>query len=132
MLQSGQAIEFHSFPTVSKEHLKEYADASGDYNPIHQDEEVAKKAGLPGVIAHGMYIAGLIAERARLFIEGEQRLEIQSFQTRFRAMTLVGDTPSVGGMVKEASDEGISLELQARNQRGEVTTVSHIRYKILK
>lgn len=35
-----------------------YADASGDMNPIHQDEEVAKSVGLPDVIAHGMLTMG--------------------------------------------------------------------------
>ena len=39
--------------------------ASGDHNPIHQDEEVARSVGLPGVIAHGMYTMALAAARRR-------------------------------------------------------------------
>jgi len=38
-----------------------YAGASGDFNPLHHDPEYAKAAGLPGVMAHGMLSAGLLA-----------------------------------------------------------------------
>ena len=46
---------------VTREALVAYAAASGDHNPIHQDEEVARAVGLPGVIAHGMYTLALAA-----------------------------------------------------------------------
>jgi acyl dehydratase len=46
---------------VTREDLVAYAAASGDQNPIHQDEEVARSVGLPGVIAHGMYTLALAA-----------------------------------------------------------------------
>ena len=42
--------------------LKQYADASGDQNPIHQDEAFAKSVGLPDVIAHGMLTMALVAK----------------------------------------------------------------------
>jgi acyl dehydratase len=131
MLQAGSLIEFFSFPPITREQLHAYARASGDFNPIHLDEEVAKKVGLPGVIAHGMLIAGLMAERALQFVEKESGLkgmEMQKFQTRFKAMTLVGDIPSVGGVVKEASSESLTMDLQAKNQRGEVTTIGSAKF----
>ena len=46
--------------TVTRADLVAYAEASGDPNPIHQDEEVALSVGLPGVIAHGMYTLALV------------------------------------------------------------------------
>jgi acyl dehydratase len=46
---------------VTREDLVAYAVASGDHNPIHQDDEVARSVGLPGVIAHGMYTMALAA-----------------------------------------------------------------------
>jgi acyl dehydratase len=46
---------------VTREDLVAYAEASGDHNPIHQDDEVARSVGLPGVIAHGMYTMALAA-----------------------------------------------------------------------
>lgn len=131
-LQSGAPIEFHSFSPISREQLKAYAEASGDFNPIHLDEEVAKKVGLPGIIAHGMLIAGLLAERALQLIDKEPSLkgfELVQFQSRFKAMTLVGDTPSVGGVIKEFTDQTLVLDLQAKNQRGELTTAGVARFK---
>jgi acyl dehydratase len=49
-----------SYP-ITRADLVAYAEASGDHNPIHQDEEVARAVGLPGVIAHGMYTLALAA-----------------------------------------------------------------------
>jgi acyl dehydratase len=46
---------------VTREDLVAYAAASGDHNPIHQDDEVARSVGLPGVIAHGMFTMALAA-----------------------------------------------------------------------
>ncbi len=46
---------------VTRADLVAYAAASGDQNPIHQDEAVATSVGLPGVIAHGMYTLALAA-----------------------------------------------------------------------
>ncbi|MGO4256183.1 MaoC/PaaZ C-terminal domain-containing protein [Marmoricola sp. RAF53] len=46
---------------VTRADLVAYAAASGDQNPIHQDEAVATAVGLPGVIAHGMYTLALAA-----------------------------------------------------------------------
>ena len=46
---------------ITRADLVAYAQASGDHNPIHQDEAVARSVGLPGVIAHGMYTLALAA-----------------------------------------------------------------------
>lgn len=47
---------------IDRELLKRYANASGDQNPIHQDEAFAKSVGLPDVIAHGMLTMGLVGQ----------------------------------------------------------------------
>lgn len=47
---------------VNRTLLKQYADASGDQNPIHQDEDFAKSVGLPDVIAHGMLTMALVGK----------------------------------------------------------------------
>lgn len=54
-----QVLEERIF-TINRDLLKRYADASGDQNPIHQDEEFAKSVGLPDVIAHGMLTIALV------------------------------------------------------------------------
>jgi acyl dehydratase len=129
---AGSSIEFQEFGTISKEQLRAYAEASGDFNPIHLDEEVAKKVGLPGIIAHGMLIAGFMSERALRFVEKETSLtgySLIQFQARFKAMTLLGDTPQVGGIVKEITGESLWLEIQAKNQRGEITTLGTAKFR---
>ena len=40
---------------VRREQVKAYADASGDQNPLHQDDAFARSVGMPGIIAHGMF-----------------------------------------------------------------------------
>ncbi|HNM98303.1 MAG TPA: MaoC/PaaZ C-terminal domain-containing protein [Marmoricola sp.] len=54
------AIPAKTYP-VTREALVDYAAAAGDPNPIHQDDEVARAVGLPGVIAHGMFTMALAA-----------------------------------------------------------------------
>ena len=57
-LTLGQELTPKIYP-INRALLKQYADASGDQNPIHQDESFAKSVGLPDVIAHGMLTMAL-------------------------------------------------------------------------
>lgn len=61
MITKDQVIEEKIF-YVNRALLKQYADASGDQNPIHQDESFAKSVGLPDVIAHGMLTMALVSK----------------------------------------------------------------------
>ncbi len=131
-LFTGTLIEFQQLPAITQEHLRTYAEASGDFNPIHLDDVVAKKVGLPGVIAHGMLIAGWITQRALFFVEREfslTGLSLVRFQTRFKSKALLGDTPSLGGIVKEVTEKSIWLEIHAKNQRGETLTSATVQFK---
>jgi acyl dehydratase len=117
-LTAGAALEFQARPPITLAQLKAYAEASGDPNPIHQDEAIARRMGLPGVIAHGMLVAGMLAERSREAMRGSG-MRLARFTVRFRAMTRLGDTLALGGSVKSADGQAACLELLARNQRGE-------------
>ena len=55
--------------TVDRTDLTRYADASGDHNPIHHDPDLAREAGLPGVVVHGML---LVAHALRVFDRPER------------------------------------------------------------
>lgn len=125
-------IEFKPAPPISREILEGYANASGDFNPIHLDEETAKQAGLPGVIAHGMLISAFMAERALHFMLHEyqkKNFELKFFQTRFKAKVFLGDCLSIGGVLKEANEESCILELKCKNQNGEITTSGLAKFK---
>ena len=127
--QTGSAIEPTQVGPITIEMLKLYAKASGDYNPIHTDEAAAKKAGLPGIIAHGMLSAGFLADRAVRFAKPwSGGWKLNSFQARFKSMTFLGDVVTISGVVKSADDKSVCLELSAANPKGELTTQAHVEF----
>ena len=103
-MNPGDTLETKTF-TVTRADLVAYADASGDHNPIHQDEEVARSVGLPGVIAHGMYTMALAARAVSLWFPGA---DVVSFGCKFTNPVVVpadgGVDIEVGGEVKPAED----------------------------
>jgi len=62
----------------TKEQIAAYAEASGDRNPIHLDDEFARTVGLPGIIAHGMLQMGLMATVAADAAGGPDKLRRMS------------------------------------------------------
>ena len=93
---------------ITRADLVRYAEASGDHNPIHQDEAVATSVGLPGVIAHGMYTMALAA---RAVAEWFPAAEVVSFGCKFTQPVVVPAEGAVeievAGEVKGA-DEGLT------------------------
>ena len=91
--------------TITRADLVRYAEASGDDNPIHQDDAVATSVGLPGVIAHGMYTMALAARAVEAWFPGA---EVVSFGCKFTNPVVVpadgGVDIEVGGEVKSAED----------------------------
>ena len=85
--------------TITRADLVRYAEASGDHNPIHQDEEVALAVGLPGVIAHGMYTMALAARAVSSWFPGA---EVVSLSCRFTNPVVV---PAEGGVDVEVAGE---------------------------
>ena len=126
-ISSEDFVPFKSVGMITLDWLKEFARVSGDDNPIHQDEAVAKAMGLPGVIAHGMLTASLIHSRANEAILDYRNLRgfrIGSSETRFKSMTFLGDEVSIGGQWQMTGANELKLELQARNQKGETTVTT--------
>jgi acyl dehydratase len=94
--------------TFTEEQIAAYAEASGDRNPIHLDDEFARSVGLPGVIAHGMLQMGLLARAA-----GELG-SLRRLSCRFLGMVRPGDTVTF-----RAEERAGGVELAALNQDGE-------------
>ena len=95
------ALETRSF-TITRADLVRYAEASGDDNPIHQDEEVARSVGLPGVIAHGMYTMALAARAVAEWYPGA---ELVSLGCKFTSPVVV---PAEGGVDVEIAGQAKS------------------------
>jgi acyl dehydratase len=109
--------------TFTREQIAAYAVASADHNPIHLDDDFARKVGLPGVIAHGMLQMGLMATVAAKAAGGGTRLKRLS--CRFAGLVEPGDTVT---FTAEPAGAG-KLDLRAVNQRGEpVLTKSTAQY----
>jgi acyl dehydratase len=95
--------------------LKQYADASGDQNPIHQNEEFALSVGLPNVIAHGMLTMALVGKYVSDFADGAAN--VLEYGARFVKPVIVpaGEKVdlTVAATVSEVVDGKISLTLSA-------------------
>jgi acyl dehydratase len=90
---------------VRRETLVAYADASGDQNPIHQNEEFATSVGLPDVIAHGMWTMGAVGSVVEAWAGDGGR--VVEFGTRFTKPVVVpasGAEVVVAGTVKAVDD----------------------------
>lgn len=106
---------------VTREHLKAYAAASGDPNPMHTDEEFAKAAGYPGVFAHGMLSMGWLGQF--LVEAGGGPAAVRKFRTRFVKLTWPGETITCRGRVTKVTDESdarvVECDIWTENQNGE-------------
>jgi acyl dehydratase len=98
---------------VTRADLVRYAAASGDGNPIHQDEAVARSVDLPGVIAHGMYTMALAARAVAEWTDGAEVVEIGcKFTNPVVVPAEGGATITVGGTVKSIEDGLVTLALE--------------------
>lgn len=114
MINVGDQIEERVF-WIDRELLKKYADASGDQNPIHQDEVFAKSVGLPDVIAHGMLTMALVGKFVSDWAGGSAR--VKEFSARFTKPVVVpaGEKVdlTVSAAIAEITDRGISINIVA-------------------
>src|SRR5919106_6668597 len=96
----GDALpELHVTPDAGL--TRRYAEASGDPNPIHVDEEFAKKVGLPGVILHGLYSMAQVA-RAHTAVAGGDPRALKRLAVQFRGVGFPEQEIVVTSTVKEA------------------------------
>ena len=76
---------------ITQERIHNYADASGDHNPIHVDPEFARGTPFGGTIAHGMLVLSFISEMMTAAF-GQAWLSSGTLEVRFRAPARPGDT----------------------------------------
>lgn len=88
-----------------------YAGASGDFNPIHIDEEFARQVGLPGRILHGLWTMAQVARAHTEALGGPDRLERLSVQ--FRGMGMLEQELTVSGTVTEVTDDRARVSAEA-------------------
>ncbi len=98
---------------VNRADLVAYADASGDPNPIHQDDEVARSVGLPGVIAHGMLTMALAGRAVATWTDGAEVVELGCKFTNPVVVPADGSVEIVvSGTVKSLAEGLATITLQ--------------------
>jgi len=113
-LTAGQVLAPKTY-IINRAALVTYANASGDQNPIHRNEEFAKSVGLENVIAHGMYTMGLVGQYISEIAGGSSK--VKEFSARFTKPVVVpADTDVelvVSATVAEIVDGCAKLEVSA-------------------
>src|SRR3954453_11131893 len=90
-----------------------YAGASGDFNPIHIDDEFAKAVGLPRNILHGLYGMGLAA-KANAALAGDDPRALKRLSVQFRGMGFPEQEIVVSGTVKSVDGNRVVVDTVAR------------------
>jgi acyl dehydratase len=106
---------------VDRAQLVMYAGASGDFNPIHWNDEFARMVGLPGVISHGMFTMALVTRMLADWV-GDVA-PVRSVSVQFRKEVLPEETVVARGRVVEKDDASrtVTVELWAELTRdGEI------------
>ncbi len=114
-LQVGESVKEIQLEPVSRIDLIKYAGASGDFNPIHTIDEEAKKAGLPGIIAHGMWTMGNLA---KLFTPYFEEGFVKDYSIRFKGMVFLNDVITLKATLTEVVENKLRFQVQAVNQNG--------------
>ena len=102
--------------TIERADLIRYAGASGDFNPIHWNEEWARSVGLPGVIAHGMFSMGIAARMISAFAGNPAA--IKRLRVRFSSMIQPGQTLTVAGEVAEVEGDRLKIRFWGEDDNG--------------
>jgi len=102
-----------AIPTLSKvvrrEDVKAYADASGDQNPLHQDDAFAQSVGFPGIIAHGMFTMAHVVKAVTDWTGDPGALA--SIDVQFRAAVFMDETLEAGGEITEVDADARTATL---------------------
>lgn len=119
-IQAGDMLPELVLPPIDRTMLALFAGASGDHNPIHIDIDVARRAGMPDVFAHGML--GM-AWLGRMLVHWAPQSRLRSFEVRFTGILHLGNVIRCSGRVIERLDlDGepcARVELLAANQYGQ-------------
>jgi acyl dehydratase len=116
-LRTGVQAPPREFGPLTRQMFVRYAGASGDLNPMHYDDELARSAGYPSVFAQGMFSAALLAGYATDWLGAGN---VRRFGVRFREQVWPGDVLTCAGTVTAVSEEPggdrLTVELTATRQ----------------
>jgi 3-hydroxybutyryl-CoA dehydratase len=132
-IQEGKALN-PVVKHITQEKINLYAEASGDFNPIHVDESFAAKTPLGGTIAHGMLSLAYVSEMMTSAF-GRGWLSGGKLRAKFKESARPGDTLTITGEIfcieQESNVSYANCTYECRNQKGEVIVVGEAIVKLL-
>ena len=110
-LQIGQIFK-SEFEGITRDLLIQYAKSSGDTNPIHTNDAVAKAAGLKGVIAHGLFSLGFITKLFEDLLEHGKFGNLIELNVEMRGMVRVGDKLITEAKIENIEGKRVFLDIK--------------------
>lgn len=107
--------------TFTEEDVMLYANLSGDFNPVHVDEEYAKKTRFKQRIAHGLLTSSLLSQLLGMHLPGKGSIYLKQ-TLQFTAPVFIGDTITATGSVEEINEEKneVTIKTECHNQAGKL------------
>lgn len=105
--------------TISEQMLQDFASITGDVNPLHCDQDFARKMGYENKVTYGMLTASFLSTLAGVYLPGKYSL-IYEVDTKFLHPVMIGDTLEMKGIVEELNDtfRMFVMKVQIVNQNG--------------
>lgn len=117
--QEAKEIVYEESVKVDDDQTFRYAEASGDSNPIHQDENFAKMAGLPGIILHGMCTMAMATKGAVDGLAGGDPTKVKRVAVRFSKPVLPGQELTTRFWELDASGSSKTYGFETYNPDGQ-------------
>ena len=131
VVELGVEAPPREFGPLTRQMFVRYAGASGDLNPMHYDDELARSAGYPSVFGQGMLTASLLATFATDWLGAET---IRRFSVRFREQVWPDDVLTCSGAVASIVPDGegdrVTVDLAATRQTGGVAVTGTAEFLI--
>lgn len=108
-LTVGTAAPVREYGPITRTDIVQYQGASGDFNPIHHDDEFAQSAGYPGAFSVGMLQAGILASYATDWLGPRN---VRTFGVQFREQVWPGDQLVCSGTVVARDDAANTVDLE--------------------
>ena len=129
-LMVGQEASFER--TVTEQDVTQFAQISGDYNPLHLDDEYAKTTEYQGTIVYGMFMAALVSRLVGMELPGKKALLMKE-SLEFKKPVRVGDVLVVKGVLAHKSQASGLVEIAIEIRRAdELLVAGSVHARVLK
>jgi len=119
--------------TISQENINLFAEATRDFNPIHVDDNFARKTPFQGTIAHGMLVLAYVSQIMTAAF-GRKWFDSSQLDVRLKTPVRPGDILTFGGIIRDINmnqEETLVLcDVFCRNQKGEPVIIGSARVKV--